>query len=182
MQCLCKLMLFKYLKCREMFLTGQWEENNVLHFLFYFPEPIIWERSQSYRNNVCSQAVPDGSIHSHVFPPISGGSLPPMKFPMSAKLPGESAFPCKRFIAVSWENSLMSQPLGLRNAHFSHAGVVHGQRGDSRTRSRRLSGTGRLTACDGDGASLSQGGVSYRTYTCIEEGLINPKFNYSFSL
>ena len=38
-----------------MFLTGQWEENNVLHFLFYIPEVIIRERSQSFRNHVCSQ-------------------------------------------------------------------------------------------------------------------------------
>ena len=59
-------MLFKCLKRSKMFLTGQWKENNVLHFLFYFPEAIIREKSQSFRNHVCSQAVPDGSIHSHV--------------------------------------------------------------------------------------------------------------------
>ena len=71
-------MLFKYLKRREMFLTGQWEENNVLHFLFYFPEAIIRERSKSFRNHVSyrvsSQAVPNGSIHSH------GGTLPAQDF------------------------------------------------------------------------------------------------------
>ena len=72
------LMVFKYLKRREMFLTGQWEENNVLHFLFYFPEVIIRER---YPSEI--MFVRNWRLHSLTC--IPGGSLPPMKFPMSAK-------------------------------------------------------------------------------------------------
>ena len=61
--------------------------NDVLYFLFHFPEVIIRERSQSVRNHVCSQAVPDGSIHSHVSPVAASCLLPPMTFPTSTKLP-----------------------------------------------------------------------------------------------
>ena len=63
-------------------------DNYVFYVFFYFPGPIIWERSKSVRNHVCSQAVPDRAIHLHVSLVAACLQLPPRDLCSSAKLPG----------------------------------------------------------------------------------------------